>query len=363
VTSDPAELCRLIAAVGPLDEAAMAAARARQAQLIKPPGSLGRLEELACQLAGITGQPRPRLERAVVLVLAADHGVVSEGVSAYPAAVTAQMARAVLAGQAAISVLARQAGAAVQVIDIGTAGDGVAAPAASPGGALIVRKWRRGTANLAAGPALARAEALAALTAGAAIATAAAAAGGTVVLTGELGIGNTTAAAALTAVMTGQPPAATTGRGAGLDDAGLRRKIAIVERALAVNRPDPADPLGVLAAVGGLEIAGLVGVILGAAAGRAPVVLDGYITGAAALVAVALCPAARGYLIAGHCSAEPGHRLALAHLGLAPLLDLDLRLGEGTGAVLALPLVRAAAATLDQMATFAEAGAAGKGNR
>lgn len=363
MTSDVTTLGHLVAAIRPLDDAAMAAARARQAQLIKPPGSLGRLEELACQLAGITGQPRPRLEHAVVLILAADHGVVSEGVSAYPAAVTAQMARAVLAGQAAISVLARQASAAVRVIDIGIAGDGAAAPILSADEALLVRKQRCGTANLAAGPALARDEALAALIAGAAIAAAATAGGDTIVLTGELGIGNTTAAAALTAVMTGQPPARTTGRGTGLDDAGLRRKIAVVERALAVNHPDPADPLGVLAAVGGLEIAGLVGVILGAAAGRAPVLLDGYITGAAALIAVALCPAARGYLIAGHCSAEPGHRLALAHLGLAPLLDLDLRLGEGTGAVLALPLVRAAAATLDQMATFAEAGVASQSDR
>ncbi|MDP9375297.1 MAG: nicotinate-nucleotide--dimethylbenzimidazole phosphoribosyltransferase [Chloroflexota bacterium] len=340
-----------IAAIGPLDDAAMAAARARQDTLTKPVGSLGRLEELAVRLAGITGRVRPAIDRKAIVVMAGDHGVTAEGVSAYPAAVTPQMVANFLRGGAAISVLARAAGARVAVVDVGVA-------AAIEGAGLVARKVTPGTRNMAAGPALTRAETLRAIEAGFDVLDEQAADGLDAVALGEMGIGNTTAASAITAALTGLPPAAVTGRGTGLDDAGLARKVAVVERALAVNRPDPSDPLDVLAKVGGLEIAGLVGVTLGAAARRIPVVVDGFIAGAAALLAAELCPRARDYLIAAHVSVEAGHRPILARLGLRPLLDLDLRLGEGSGATLALPLIDAAARLLDEMATFEEAGVA-----
>jgi nicotinate-nucleotide--dimethylbenzimidazole phosphoribosyltransferase len=350
---DEARLAALIGRIEPLDEGVMASVRARQRRLLKPPGSLGRLEELSILLGGITRRVRPALARAAVVVAAGDHGVTAEGVSAYPAAVTPRMVEAVLAGGAAISVLARQAGARVRVVDVG-----VAAPVA-PHAALWSARVRPGTANMALGPAMTRAEALAALLVGAEVVAAEVAAGVDVLLAGELGIGNTTAAAALTSALTGAAPAVTAGPGTGLDPAGVRHKAAVIERALAANRPDPADPLGVLAAVGGLEIACLVGLILAGAAARVPVVLDGYITGAAALVAAGLAPPVRPALIAGHRSAEGGHRLVLEALGLRPLVDLDLRLGEGTGAVLALAVLRAAVATLTEMASFEEAGVAG----
>jgi nicotinate-nucleotide--dimethylbenzimidazole phosphoribosyltransferase len=338
-----------IAAIGPLDEAALVAARVRQDTLTKPPGSLGRLEEVAIRLAGITGRARPILNRKAIVVLAGDHRVVAEGVSAYPAAVTPQMVANFLHGGAAINVLARAAGARVVVVDVG-----VATPVAGAG--LVARKVTPGTRNMAEGPALTRAEALQAIAVGFDVLDEQCAVGLDVVALGEMGIGNTTAASAITAALIGLPPAAVTGRGTGVDDAALARKVGVVERALAINHPDPTDPLDVLAKVGGLEIAGLVGVALGAAARRIPVVVDGFIAGAAALVAAELCPQVRDYLIAAHVSAETGHRAILGHLGLSPLLDLDLRLGEGSGAALALPLVEAAARLLDEMATFAEAG-------
>jgi nicotinate-nucleotide--dimethylbenzimidazole phosphoribosyltransferase len=340
----------IAAAVPPLDAAAMAAARARQAQLTKPAGSLGRLEDLAVQLAGIQGCALPRLEHAVVVVMAADHGVACEGVSAYPQAVTGQMVRNFLAGGAAINVLARLAGARVVVVDLG-----VAAPL--PDHPAL---WRRalgpGTANLARGPAMSRAQAEAAIAVGCEVVAAEAARGLEAVVLGDMGIGNTTAGAALVAALCERPPAEVVGRGTGLDDAGWRHKVAVVERALAVNQPDPRDPLDVLARVGGFEHAGLVGVVLAAAARRVVVLVDGLAATAAALLAVRLCPAVRAYLVAGHASAEPGQRVALAALELAPLLDLDLRLGEGSGAMLALLLLRAAVQLHAEMATFAEAG-------
>lgn len=332
----------------------MAAARERLDQLTKPQGSLGRLEELAIQLAGITGRPRPRLPRKAVLVFAADHGVAAEGVSAYPQAVTAQMVLNFLAGGAAISVLARRAGARVLVADLGVAVDLLEHPG------LIQKKIGPGTGNIAHGPAMSRAQAEAALAAGAEIVRDEAARGLDLVATGDMGIANTTASSAIVAALTGRPTAEVTGRGTGLDDIAWKRKTAVIERALAANRPDPSDPLDVLAKLGGFEIAGLTGAILQAAALRLPVLLDGFIAGAAALVAVGVCPAARDYLIAAHRSAEPGHRIVLERLGLAPLLDLDLRLGEGTGAALAMPLVDAACAVLDEMATFGEAGVSGR---
>lgn len=336
--------------IRPLDAVAMGAARERHDQLTKPRGSLGRLEELAVKLAGITGRPRPRFPRKAVIVLAADHGVAAEGVSAYPQAVTAEMVRNFLNGGAAINVLARRAGARVVVADFG-----VAAELQEHAG-LVRRKIRSGTRNLAEGPAMTLDEALAAIAAGAEIVRGESERGLDLVATGDMGIGNTTASSAIVAAITGRPAAEVTGRGTGLDDAGWRHKVAVIERALELNRPDPADALDVLARVGGLEIAGLAGVILQGAARCLPVIIDGLISSAAALVAAELCPAARDYLIAAHSSVEPGHRVILERMELAPLLNLDLRLGEGTGAAIAMHLVDDAAAILDEMATFAEAG-------
>jgi nicotinate-nucleotide--dimethylbenzimidazole phosphoribosyltransferase len=347
------DLRDLIGRVELLDGDAMREARERLDRLTKPPGSLGRLEELAIGLAGMTGQTRPRLPRKAVIVLVADHGVTAEGVSAYPRAVTAQMVANFLRGGAAINVLARRMGARVVVADLGVAAELPAHPD------LIDRKIGFGTRNMAEGPAMSPDDALAAIEAGFGIVEAEVERGLDLVATGEMGIGNTTAASAIVASLTGQGVAEVTGRGTGLDEDGWRHKVATIERALAINRPDPTDSLDVLAKVGGFEIAGLVGVILGAAAARRPVVLDGFIAGAAALVATALCPVARDYLIAAHNSVEIGHRVALAHLGLAPLLDLNLRLGEGTGAALVLPLIDGALAILDEMATFADAGISG----
>jgi nicotinate-nucleotide--dimethylbenzimidazole phosphoribosyltransferase len=335
--------------ISSLDLISQSAARARQDTLTKPPGSLGRLEELSIQLAAITGQPRPSVARKAVIVMAGDHGVTAEGVSAYPAEVTPQMVLNFLRGGAAINVLARQTGARVVVVDIGVASD----LAPQPG--LEIRKVACGTRNMALGPAMTRAQAEEAVTIGMQVVEAEIAKGLDLVATGDMGIGNTTASAAIVAVLAGQPTARVTGRGTGVDDAGLSRKVAVIERALALNQPNSHDPLDVLSKVGGLEIAGLVGVILGAAAKRLPVVIDGFISGAAALVAVTLMPEVKPYLIAAHQSVEVGHRILLEHLGLRPLLDLDLRLGEGTGAALAFHLVEAAARILNEMATFEEA--------
>jgi nicotinate-nucleotide--dimethylbenzimidazole phosphoribosyltransferase len=340
-------LAALLARIVPPDPRVALPARARLDRLTKPPGSLGRLEDLVVRVAVMTGCARPRVDTPVIFTLAADHGVAALGVSAYPATVTAQMLTNLGRGGAAVSVLARQVGARVVVADLGVAGGGPVPPG------VIGCRVAPGTRNLAEGPAMTSAEAQAAIAAGAALVDAS---GADLVATGEMGIGNTTAASALTAALTGAAPSAVTGRGTGLDDRGLARKLDAVTRALAVNRPDPTDPLGVLAALGGLEIAGLVGVILAGAARRAPVVLDGFIAGAAALVATRLAPQCREYLVAAHLSAEPGHRLLLGTLGLVPLLDLGLRLGEGTGAALAIGLVRAALACADEMATFEDAG-------
>jgi nicotinate-nucleotide--dimethylbenzimidazole phosphoribosyltransferase len=346
-------LAQTLANILPLDEQAMAAARARQAVLTKPAGSLGRLEDLAIQVAGITGNPLPSAERKAVIVMAGDHGVVAEGVSAYPAEVTPQMVLNFLRGGAAINALAAQVGARVVVVDVG-----VAHPISHP--ALMERNVVRGTANMAAGPAMTRAQALAAIAAGLDVLEEQAALGLDIVATGDMGIGNTTASSAITAALTGAPVAGVTGRGTGIDDQQLAHKVAVVERALAVNAPDPAEPLDVLAKVGGLEIAGLVGVILGAAARRIPVVVDGFISGAAALVACGLSATLAPRLIAGHVSVERGQRIVLAHLGLRPMLDLEMRLGEGTGAALAMGIVEAALRAHREMATFAEAGVAEK---
>ncbi|HEU0236283.1 MAG TPA: nicotinate-nucleotide--dimethylbenzimidazole phosphoribosyltransferase [Candidatus Limnocylindrales bacterium] len=356
----------VVGRIAPLDGAAMAAAAARLDRLTKPPGSLGRVEELAIRLAGITGRSDAVTRPRTIVVAAADHGVAARGVSAYPPDVTRQMVANFRAGGAAISVLARSLDAGLVIVDAGVeglapsvAGEGQAAPSAPRPGVEFRSTGRgRGTADLSAGPAMTRDEALAAVEAGLDLAADLAERGAVLIGVGEMGIGNTTAAAALTAALCGAQPDAVTGPGTGLDEAARARKAAIVEQALAINRPDPADPIGVLAALGGLEIAVLVGVLLGGAAARVPVVLDGFITGAAALVAAAVAPGVAVRLIASHRSAEPGHAVQLDRLGLRPLLDLEVRLGEGTGAALAFGLLDAAVSLRDGMATFESAGVA-----
>lgn len=346
-------LHRTIERIGPLDVAAMAAARARQDALTKPPGSLGRLEALSVQLAGIAGRLPGPLERKTVMVMAGDHGVTAEGVSAYPAEVTGQMVLNFLRGGAAINVLARQAGARIVIVDMGV----VSALPEHP--ELVRRPVGRGTANFAVGPAMTQAQAVQAIETGIELVQTEIARGAQIILTGDMGIGNTTPSAAIVAALTGSPVELVTGRGTGIDQERWQHKVAVVRRGLDVNRPDSSDALDVLAKVGGFEIGGLAGVILGAAAARVPVIIDGFISGAAALIAAGLAPQAREYLIAAHVSVEPGHRAALGHLGLTPLLDLDLRLGEGTGGALAVHIVEAAARILGEMATFAEAAVSG----
>lgn len=328
----------------------MAAARARQEQLTKPPGSLGRLEELSIQLAGITGEALPSVAEKAVVVMAGDHGVTAEGVSAYPSEVTRQMVLNFLHGGAAINVLAHHIGARVAIVDMGIA----AVLPDHPD--LIERRLGAGTENIARGSAMREGQASAAVEAGVEIASGLIEEGVELIGTGEMGIGNTTPSSAITAAITGAPVEAVVGRGTGVDDAGLARKRAAVERALATNQPEADNPLDVLAKVGGFEIGGLVGLIFGAASQRVPVVIDGFITGAAALVASGLNPLVTQYMIASHQSVEIGHRIILDHLGLEPLLQLDLRLGEGSGAAVAMGIVDAAARILGEMATFDQAG-------
>ncbi len=345
--------------VAPVDDEAGGRALALQDQLTKPPGALGHLEALGVQLAAIAGASPPPLPRpAAVAVFAADHGVVAEGVTPWPQEVTGQMVANFVGGGAAINVLARQAGATVTVVDIGVASD-LDALGLDGAPSLLRRRVRAGTANLAAGPAMTRAEVQAALDVGAEVAATLAAAGANALVTGEMGIGSTTAAAAVIAALTGRTPATVTGRGTGIDDATLLRKVAVIDRALE-RLPADADARTVLAEVGGLEIAGLAGFIVGGAAARVPVVVDGVIAGAALLAALALSPGARPYVIAGHRSSEPGASAVLEVTGLRPALDLGMRLGEGSGACLALGVVEASALVLREMATFDAAGVSDK---
>ena len=343
-------LDKTIESIGSLDEGAMAKARARQDRLTKPAGSLGRLEDLSVQLAGIQRRPDPVVKDKAVVVMAGDHGVVAEGTSAYPQAVTAQMVLNFLRGGAGINVIARQVGARVVVVDMGVAEQIPSHPQ------LLSRRIRSGTSNMVLGPAMSEAEATKALETGIEIVADLATSGLDIVGTGDMGIGNTTSSAAICAAMTGLKPTEVTGRGTGIGDDQLRHKTAIIEKALKVNGPDAKKPLSVLAKVGGFEIAGLAGVMLGAGARRVPVVVDGFISGAAALIAAGLAPNLRGFLIAGHVSVEQGHKVALRHLGLAPLVDLGMRLGEGTGAAIGMFLCETAAKILAEMATFDEAG-------
>lgn len=340
-----------VARIVPQDASLRARAHQRLESLTMPHWALGRLMDLAEDLAGITRSLRPPVARKAIYTMAGDHGVVAEGVSKYPQEVTPQMVANFVAGGAGINALARQAGAAVVVVDMGVAADLSALAAA---GKILSRRIGPGTRNMASGPAMGRDEAVAALEAGIDLALQAA---DTVDLfgTGEMGIGNTTPSSAIVALFSGLPVAEVTGHGTGIDDSQFARKVAVVERSLALNRPDPRDAIDVLAKVGGYEIGGLAGLILGAAALHKPVVVDGFISTAAALIAQALCPTAADYMIAAHRSVERGHRVALERLGKQPLIDLDLRLGEGTGAALAMNFVEAAVRILTEVATFEEA--------
>jgi nicotinate-nucleotide--dimethylbenzimidazole phosphoribosyltransferase len=332
------------------DRQLLAKAQSRLDRLTKPLGSLGRLEELAARYVMISGELKPNVPRGAVFTFASDHGVSMEGVSAYPREVTPQMVLNFMRGGAGVNVLARHASVDVRVVDIGVAYDfGTVS-------GLIQKKIMYGTKNLLVEPAMTRAQAEQAVEVGIDLATQAAQEGIGLIGTGDMGIGNTTPSAAITAVMTGRPVAEVTGRGTGIDDAGHARKVAVIQQALNLHRPDRTDAFDVLSKVGGLEIAGLAGLMLGAAAARVPVVLDGFIAGAAALIAVRLQPRCRDYLIASHRSVERGHQAILNSLSLKPLLDLDLRLGEGTGACLGMGLVFAAIKIYSEMATFDEAG-------
>ncbi len=350
VNKEVSTLERTLKTIGPLDDSAMAAARTRQAHLTKPPGSLGRLEELSVQVAGITGQARPRIAQKAVIICAADHGVAAQGVSAYPQEVTAQMVANFLQGGAAINVLARHTGARVVVVDVGVLSDLVAHPN------LVIRKVAHGTADIAEGPAMSRAQAIQAIETGIEVVEEETARGLDLVAAGDMGIGNTTPSSAIVAAICNHPVAEVTGAGTGIDEQQRAHKVDIIKKALLTNRPDSSDSLDVLAKVGGFEIGAIAGIILGAAAHRIPAAIDGFISTAGALLAVGLAPLVRDYIIATHTSVEAGHKIMLDHLGLSACLNVDFRLGEGTGAVLVLGFVEAACKILDEMATFESAG-------
>ncbi len=343
-------LSQVLKQINPLDAKAIEAARARQNELTKPRGSLGRLEELSIKIAGIKGEIIRGFEHKAIVTMAADHGVVEEGVTLYPQEVTKQMVFNFLNGGAGINVLAQFIGARVIVVDMGVAGG------FEPHPNLICKMIDFGTRNMAKGPAMTRQQALDAIESGIAVIEAEISKGLDIVGTGDMGIGNTSASSAIAAALTGKSAEEITGRGEGLDDEQLAHKIKVVQKALDVNKLDSRDPIDVLSKVGGFEIGGLAGVMLGAAAHRIPVVIDGFISGAAALIATGLAPGLKDYLIAAHLSAESGHKVLLQHLGLTPLLNLKMRLGEGTGAALGITIAEAAVKTLAEMATFAEAG-------
>ena len=346
---------RLLEAAGrvrPIDGNWHRRAATRLDRLTKPPGSLGRLESIAARLCAIQETDAPRAEPRRIVVFAADHGVAAEGVSAYPPSVTAQMVGNFLRGGAAINALAGVTGADVCVIDVGVAGD---IDTSGTAAAFVSRRVRPGTGNITHGPAMSQVEMISALDTGLDVADAAARDNVAVIAFGDMGIGNTTVASAMTAALTGATPREVTGAGTGIDSGTHARKVDAVRRALQVNRPG-RDPLEILRTLGGLEIAAVTGACIGAASHRIAIVGDGFIATAAALVAAALCPPFPGYWFAGHLSSEPGHRVQLAHLRQAPLLRLDMRLGEGSGAALAMSLLGAAAAVMNGMATFESAG-------
>ena len=339
--------------IGALDERAISAARARQDILTKPAGSLGTLEDISTIVAGITGNAMPKMKNKVIITMAGDHGVTDDGVSAYPKEVTAQMVYNFLNDGAAINVLARHAGARVVIVDMGVAVDFTHER-------LVSKKIAYGTANMAKGPAMSYEDAVRSIEAGIEVFELEAKKGVDIVGVGDMGIGNTTPSSAIVAVITGADVEKVTGRGTGIDDAGLEKKIAVIEAAIRVNKPNNKDAIDVLAKVGGFEIGGMVGVILAAASHSVPVVIDGFISGTAALVAYGIAPAVKDYMIAAHRSVERGHSVTLDYIGLKPLLDLDMRLGEGTGAALGISIVDAACKILGEMATFEDAGVSEK---
>lgn len=348
-----AKLQQVIAMIGDLNREKMEEVRQYQNMLTKPVGSLGKLEDIAIRIAGITGEKTPDLSKKVVIIMAGDHGVVEEGISAFPQIVTQQMVLNFLSGGAAINVLARHVGADVKIVDVGIKGDLVA-----PG--LWVRKVKQGTDNFTKGPAMSREEAIQALEVGIGVAEELISAGYRLFATGEMGIGNTSASSAIISLLSGCTVEEAVGPGTGIDQAGIRRKVDAIRRGIEVNQPDVTDALDVLSKVGGLEIAGLAGLILGAAAHCVPIVVDGFISTAAALIAHGMMPKSAEYMIGSHYSAEPAHRFSMQSLGLTALLELNMRLGEGTGAVLTFPLIEASIRILREMATFASAGIAQK---
>lgn len=340
--------------IRPADRSIAPAIQAHLDDLTKPQGSLGRLEELAMRYALATGTIKPRPGKCRIYCFAGDHGVAAEGVSAFPKEVTPQMVFNMLAGGAAINVFARHAGADLKVVDMGVDADLAEAPG------LLHHKVARGTANLATGPAMTKAQTIQALETGIKLATQAASEGIGLLGTGEMGIANTTPATALFAAYLGLNPALITGRGTGVDDARLHHKISIIEKAIAINRASLTDPLSILAALGGFEIAGIAGLVLGGAANRIPVVVDGFISTAGALAAIKLQPASADYIFFSHLSEEAGHRAVMNAIGIKPILDLNMRLGEGTGGALAMTIIQASLKMVTEMATFSSAQVSGK---
>jgi nicotinate-nucleotide--dimethylbenzimidazole phosphoribosyltransferase len=343
--------------ITPLDYKLMEKTQARLDNLTKPLGSLGRLEELAKQICGITGKAEPLLKNKVIFTLAGDHGVTDEEVSAYPKEVTSQMVYNFIRGGAGINVLARHIGARVVVVDMGVACD------LEPHPDLVIKKINYGTKNMARGPAMSREEAIKSIESGIEVFEKEFARGIDMAGTGDMGIGNTTASSAVTSVITRESVRNVTGRGTGIDDETLANKVVVIERAIKVNKPDANDAIDVLSKVGGFEIGGLAGIILASARNRIPVLIDGFISGAAALIAYKLEPKVKDYMIASHCSVEIGHRVILDYIGLTPILDLDLRLGEGTGAALGMNIIEASIKILTQMSTFQDAGVSEKAEK
>lgn len=355
------KLGAVIERIGKLDEEAMGEARKRLDSLTKPVGSLGLMEEIVVRLGGITGNAKPRVENKVIILMAGDHGVTEEGVSAYPSEVTGQMMANFLGGGAAINVLASQAGAELILVDAGTRSRIESRESRVENCAFVERKIALGTANMTVGPAMTREQALRSVEMGIEVVEDRLRKGPIDLLgTGDMGIGNTTPSSAICAVMTGTAAAEVTGAGTGISEEAVGHKVGVIERAVSVNRPDPDDGIDVLSKVGGYEIGGLVGVILAGAARRVPIVIDGFISGAAALIAASLSAAAKGCLIASHRSQERGHQVMLDKLGLQPVLDLNLRLGEGTGAALAMMIIEGACRVQREMATFDEAAVTGR---
>lgn len=363
------KLNSVIKRIKPINKESFIQTQKRLDSLTKPLGSLGRLEEIAKYIVAITGKENPPTKKKVIFTLAADHGVVEEGISAYPKEVTAQMVYNFIRGGAGINVLARHIGARVIVVDIGVAEKLNVAHPSTPnkmsglkGGELKIKKINFGTKNFTKGPAMTKEEAIKSIETGIELVEEELQTGGGIHLlgTGDMGIGNTTSASAITSVITGELVEKVTGRGTGIEQKMLRNKIKVIKKALEVNQPNPKNGIDVLAKIGGYEIGGLTGIILAGAANKIPVVIDGFISGAAALLACNLQPETRNYLLAGHCSQEPGHKIQLAYLGLKPILDLEMRLGEGTGACLAMNIIEASIKILTQMATFESAGVSKK---